>query len=92
MTVQFMLEFSNELVDEETLGNIKVIDTTEDPERYGCGFEILEVKVKDIEMIRVKTKDGMIYVAEVTEKFKDGKDEKQFVTIWTPVSDDKEIA
>lgn len=87
MKVQFMLEFGHELIGEEKLRNLKVVETYEDPETYGRGYEILEVEVDGIWEIKIRMGDGKVYIAEDADKY--GGD-IYYVDIWTPFEEGDE--
>lgn len=88
MKVQFMLEFCDELVDEEKFRSLKVVETYSDPEMYGRGYEIIEVEVLGIWEIKIRMGDGKVYIAEEADEFKDGNEMKWYVTMWTPFEDE----
>lgn len=83
MRVQFMLEFKEELVDEEKFKDIKVVETYSDPETWGMGYDILEVEVDGIWEIKTRNSRGQVYIAEEAEKFNGF----WYVTIWAPVEE-----
>ena len=88
MKVQFMLEFNNELVDEEKFRSLKVVETYSDPEMYGRGYEIIEVEVLGIWEVKIIMGDGKTYIAEDAFEFTDGSEKKWFVNLWSPFEDE----
>lgn len=85
MTVQFMLEFKHEVVEEERLGDIKVVDKQYDWNQPWIGYEIIEVEVPGIWEIKIRMSDGKVYVAEEADQDKNGV---WFVTVWAPVDEE----
>lgn len=83
MKVQFMLEFKDELIDEEKFESLKVVETYSDPETWGMGYDILEVEVDDISEIKIRMGNGKVYIAEEAKKFNGGR----YVSIWAPVEE-----
>lgn len=81
MTVQFMLEFKHEIIEEEKLGDLKIVDKQYDWNQPWIGYEIIEVEVHDIGEIKIRMGDDRVYVAEKADQDKNGA---WFVTVWAP--------
>lgn len=81
MIVHFLLDFREEL--HESMDDIetKVVETYEDPERPGYGYEMIEVEVPLLGAVQTVCGDKSWFAAEADSANVDGKD-VFVVTAW----------